>query len=315
MTQCFSHVLMTNPQLSNPIKLVAKVLNYARKHKLPERRSAFTYWENECPSRLDLGKDKYGGPFTVEEVEDVKTILKLVPLITCIAPMITLYAWIHVPLSLEPYFSSVPNIVMISWAPIYHFIVYPYFYNRIPTMLKRIGIGMFLMAFSHLLSSTYELITTIPVQMDARNVTSFNVTAPHEDFVVTACFLVLTYLVFDLGKGIVFVIAVEFCMAQAPCHVRGLITSLLTTSCGIFVGVNSYLIVNFKCNPFVNAFLSVAILAVFAVFVLLSKWYKLRKRNDVIPYHMFAEDQFESCLLYTSPSPRDGLLSRMPSSA
>ena len=27
------------------------------------------------------------------------------------------------------------------------------------------------------------------------------------------------------------------------------------------------------------------------------------------------EDLFEICLLYTSPSPRDGLLSRMPSSA
>ena len=26
-------------------------------------------------------------------------------------------------------------------------------------------------------------------------------------------------------------------------------------------------------------------------------------------------DQVQSCLLYTSPSPRDGLLSRMPSSA
>ena len=26
-------------------------------------------------------------------------------------------------------------------------------------------------------------------------------------------------------------------------------------------------------------------------------------------------DYFNSCLLYTSPSPRDGLLSRMPSSA
>ena len=26
-------------------------------------------------------------------------------------------------------------------------------------------------------------------------------------------------------------------------------------------------------------------------------------------------DQFNNCLLYTSPSPRDGLLSRMPSSA
>ena len=27
------------------------------------------------------------------------------------------------------------------------------------------------------------------------------------------------------------------------------------------------------------------------------------------------KDQFNHCLLYTSPSPRDGLLSRMPSSA
>ena len=26
-------------------------------------------------------------------------------------------------------------------------------------------------------------------------------------------------------------------------------------------------------------------------------------------------DEFKDCLLYTSPSPRDGLLSRMPSSA
>ena len=28
-----------------------------------------------------------------------------------------------------------------------------------------------------------------------------------------------------------------------------------------------------------------------------------------------AQDHFNTCLLYTSPSPRDGLLSRMPSSA
>ena len=29
------------------------------------------------PSRIDLGKSKYGGPFTTEQVEDVKTILRL----------------------------------------------------------------------------------------------------------------------------------------------------------------------------------------------------------------------------------------------
>ena len=77
MMQCCGHTLMTKPQLSNPLQLVAHVLGYAWKHKFLERRSAFTYWEDECPSRIDIGKDKYGGPFTVEQVENVKTILKL----------------------------------------------------------------------------------------------------------------------------------------------------------------------------------------------------------------------------------------------
>ena len=33
------------------------------------------------------------------------------------------------------------------------------------------------------------------------------------------------------------------------------------------------------------------------------------------PWRMFAVAAVMRCLLYTSPSPRDGLLSRMPSSA
>ena len=35
----------------------------------------------------------------------------------------------------------------------------------------------------------------------------------------------------------------------------------------------------------------------------------------VHPYEHGAMDRVLTCLLYTSPSPRDGLLSRMPSSA
>ena len=58
----------------NPIKLIFQVLNYARKNKCPRLRSAFTYIDEEHPSHLDFGKHKFGGPFTEEEVEDVKTI-------------------------------------------------------------------------------------------------------------------------------------------------------------------------------------------------------------------------------------------------
>ena len=68
----------------NPFKMVYKVLKYSWKHKVPEHRSAFTYWEEDIPRRIDLGKNKYGGPFTNEEVEDTKTFLCILPLLLCL---------------------------------------------------------------------------------------------------------------------------------------------------------------------------------------------------------------------------------------
>ena len=62
---------------TNPFKSMWKVLSFAYKHKYPVNRSAFTYCEEQTPSRLDLGKKQYGGPFTTEDVEDVKTFLRL----------------------------------------------------------------------------------------------------------------------------------------------------------------------------------------------------------------------------------------------
>ena len=45
---------------------------------------------------------------------------------------------------------------------------------------------------------------------------------------------------------------------------------------------------------------------------------EIKKGDPIIKYDQiigFALDDIKPCLLYTSPSPRDGLLSRMPSSA
>ena len=36
----------------NPFKNIYKVLKYSWKHKVPERRSAFTYWEEDIPRRI-----------------------------------------------------------------------------------------------------------------------------------------------------------------------------------------------------------------------------------------------------------------------
>ena len=72
----WSHLLVKEPVTSNSLKLIYQVLRYAVKNKYPRMRSAFTYWEDKPYSRIDLGKSKYGGPFTTEQVEDVKTFFR-----------------------------------------------------------------------------------------------------------------------------------------------------------------------------------------------------------------------------------------------
>ena len=81
MSLCLDNALVKEPATQNPFKLVYKVIRYAIKHKYPACRSAFTYHEDDIPSRLDLGKAKYGGQFTTKQVEDIKTFLRLLSIV------------------------------------------------------------------------------------------------------------------------------------------------------------------------------------------------------------------------------------------
>ena len=75
---CFhNYYKLVGTQKNNPYKIVYNVLKYALYHKSPENRSALTYWENKIPSRVDLGKSKYGGPYLEEDVENVKTFWRI----------------------------------------------------------------------------------------------------------------------------------------------------------------------------------------------------------------------------------------------
>ena len=83
----FSKWIVEEPVKTNPIKQIYQVLKYAAKNKYPRLRSAFTYWEDKPYSRIDLGKSKYGGPFTTEQVEDVKTFFRILLLVISSLPL------------------------------------------------------------------------------------------------------------------------------------------------------------------------------------------------------------------------------------
>jgi len=81
---------LVNTGSFNPYQLVYLVTRFSWKHKLPIYRSAFTYCEDEIPAGLDLGKGKYGGPFTTEQVEDVKVFYGILKVLLASGPTFTL---------------------------------------------------------------------------------------------------------------------------------------------------------------------------------------------------------------------------------
>ncbi len=88
-----NHWLIKEPVTSNPLRLVYNVLHFAAKNKHPRMRSSFTYWDDKPYSRIDLGKAKYGGPFTTEQVEDVKTFFRLIALVAACGLVMAVYAF------------------------------------------------------------------------------------------------------------------------------------------------------------------------------------------------------------------------------
>ena len=153
----------------NSMKIICEVLKYSWKHKIPELRSALTYWENDIPSRIDLGKDKYGGPFTYEEVEDVKSFFRLLFLILSLFGFqlsgdgysLTQYIMNRAGCpSIIPYWllinnpQHIPLVTVILGVPVFQYIKKK-FSRFIPNMLTRLWIGLFISMVNETLQSIF----------------------------------------------------------------------------------------------------------------------------------------------------------------
>ena len=78
------------PGYQNPYKTVYDIMKFAKSHKYPLQRSAFTHCDNKIPSRLDFAKERFGGPFTTEQVENVKTFFRMLVILFATGPVFAL---------------------------------------------------------------------------------------------------------------------------------------------------------------------------------------------------------------------------------
>ena len=162
----FKNYLNIEPVGVNPVKQIIEVLKYAYHHKYPVRRSALSYYLNTYPSRIDFGKVQYGGPFTNEEVEGTKTVLRLLVLLLSLfgfhlssdgfsttshllskscPSSVTLLLLVANP-------SLISDVITLVGIPVFHLFIKSSLGKYFPNMLKRMWFGLLLLCF-HELSS------------------------------------------------------------------------------------------------------------------------------------------------------------------
>jgi len=89
---CCKRSFVVRNEIRDPLKLVFNVTRFARKAKFDPFESAFNI-NKDPPPRLDLAKRRYGGPFTTEQVENVKTFYRvLLVLVSMVTSMMLLGA-------------------------------------------------------------------------------------------------------------------------------------------------------------------------------------------------------------------------------
>ena len=298
----------------NPLKLIYNVLIFAKKNKYPVQRSALTYWEETHPSRIDLGKDKYGGPFSEEEVEDVKTLLRMLPLVA----VITMVSFPFQPIerlattkltfgqclfdsSYFLYYS-----VNVLFIPLYQFIK-KYFRFRI-TILKTIGFGIFMSTISKVGFVTLDLYFSLQTENSTQTCAfeeTINVTNQNE-YLQSTYIMLIPNFIGAFGTVLILAGGLEFVFAQAPHSMKGLLIGVYYGFSGLYESTGWMLVNVFKyhkkswipsCEFYIFTVNAIVMLTSFLLFLVLSKKYKLRSRGDIFNPNVIAENYYENDFL------------------
>ncbi len=230
----------------NPYYQVYAIIKYAYHHKKPVRRSAFTYCEDERPSRIDYGKQRYGGPFTTEQVEDVKVFINISKVLVIVSPFFSLDLYSTIVLSNyhkqshsifeRVYFHNgiMLSLTVIVSIPFFLFLVKPCFSRYIPNIFKRMGMSLLIMSILFLI---YILCGFISKDDESYSFNSHCVGVNNSNIhglqlvSIPKMFLPPLQLLLSAVSQMLFYIAVwQFICCQSPQYMKGLLFGVYFSS-------------------------------------------------------------------------------------
>ncbi len=258
-----NHLLRKDVVTHNPLNHIYQVLRYAVKNKYPRLRSAFTYWEDKPYSRIDLGKTKYGGPFTTEQVEDVKTFFRILGIIIvaciligtifvlgrsmnnmmyhlkdnnyikhCKASNMANYVPVCLSRKTVMYFGEVTVVIFVPLMKLLeHIKILKHLYLNI---FGKLVLGLFLLLLHEILlvglEVTGEILSsdhnvTCLLNAEARDLLSGNILNLNYQW------MLLPQFVAGLAKYNLFKNGIQFICAQSPDSMRGLLLGVMFYAC------------------------------------------------------------------------------------
>ena len=296
--------------------------NSQKKHNNPIQRSAFTYCEEEQPSRMDFGKEKYGGPFTTEQVEDVKVFLGILCVLLSFGPTFTVDL---AAVAVLPKFANIMDktidlkvmnigdlipVLIVILIPLYIFVLRPFIGDYIPGMLKRIGLGILLLLLSALCTLVMDIVGhLIPPSTDtcflAGTVTPPN-SSGDDHMKISSYFLVIQSTLNSIAYMLIDISAYEFICAQSPQAMKGLLIGIYFAIKGVFQLFGALTILTpfskwnvsssrgFPSCGFAYYIINIAIgTATLVVYTWVAKHYKYRQRDEPDNIYRYAEEYYE----------------------
>lgn len=260
----FNGWLIKEPVTFNPLKLIFNVLRFAARNKYPRQRSAFTYWDDKPYTRIDLAKDKFGGPYTTEQVEDVKTFFRISiviigSLFVGLAFVVNTtemvqhyqdpYGYNNCSLNFSTYLQdcfekvlvkATGHLTMLVFIPVFEFVLYPLLWKcpvKISIMRKFI-LGIFLQLIYILSLLTLEVVGHHVTSKDLnsnKNVSCMLADTQENTLILNYKWLALPKIFNGISTYCLLTSTVEFVCAQSPYSMKGFVGGFLYCVCGFAV--------------------------------------------------------------------------------
>ena len=265
---------------------------------------------------MDYGKHKFGGPFTEEEVEDVKTILRLLPLFLSVFGALVAndlayddHFQAHIITTdkkLLPCVEQLQKLILyvsvVVLIPAYRFIVLPLLHNRIPSLIKRAGTGFVLCFIGTLLDLTLDTIGHLHSNNTHCMFDTYSESA--NTLPIPLYWLLLSDIVFGIGVAIVMVTIIEFILAQSPNSMRGVMMGAFLLlfffatagNDGLQLLLEHFSNATPSCGFYYYLVLSILIMLSLVLFTIAAKRYKLRERERHVNIQAIVEEHYERYL-------------------